>query len=152
MCVPSLRFAFVPLSNLTASIAFRVIGILKFQVIVFWRIWGGLLVWVFWQIYSNCSGSCGKGGGRFVAWFWAWFWNCLLTPWTFDSSGHIIGATCLPSTARSDNSFDKFVLSIVLSSLADLDRYGTGIWCPVQGPCGSRQRNCVSVDGDGVLG
>ena len=117
MCVPSLRFAFVPLSNLTASIAFRVIGILKFQVIVFWRIWGGLLVWVLWQIYSNCSGSCGKGGGRFVAWFWAWFWNCLLTPWTFDSSGHTIGATCLPPTARSDNSFDKFVLLIVLLSL-----------------------------------
>lgn len=151
MCVPSLRFAYCTaveshsFDRISRDFNFEVPGYCVLKNL------GGLLVWVLWQHIPAVLDPEGRGG-RFVAWFWAWFWNCLLTPWTFDSSGHIIGATCLPSTARSDNSFDKFVLSIVLSSLADLDRYGTGIWCPVQGPCGSRQRNCVSVDGDGVLG
>lgn len=62
------------------------------------------IFWLFWIL---------REGGRLVA----WFWNCLLTHWTFDSSGHIIGATCLPPTARSHNSFDKLVLLIVLLSL-----------------------------------
>jgi hypothetical protein len=90
----------------------------------------------------------GREGGRFVAWFWAWFWICLLTSWTFDTSGNIIGATCLPPTARSDNSFERFVYLIVLLSLWP-------IWVGTVRGFGvlfKARVDLVSVDGDGALG
>lgn len=116
MCVPSLRFAYCTaveshsFDRISRDFNFEVPGYCVLKNL------GGLLVWVLWQHIPAVLDPEGRGG-RFVAWFWAWFWNCLLTPWTFDSSGHTIGATCLPPTARSDNSFDKFVLLIVLLSL-----------------------------------